>query len=261
MSNIKNSLDLCLVQANQVWEDKESNLDHYENLLRDVKDVDLLVLPEMFHTGFSMKSAELSEPMESSAGLAWLHDLARSKKSAVYTSLIVKSKGHYFNRGVFVSPDGLLGFYDKRKSFCLAGEDKHYSAGSKETIAKYLGWNIQLQICYDLRFPEISRNKITTEGRPAYDLLVYVANWPERRRSHWQALLRARAIENQSYVVGVNRVGIDGAGLSYSGDSVCIDPLGEETGCGVGKETVKVISIEYSRLLEIREALPFLKDQ
>jgi predicted amidohydrolase len=261
MQDINQTLKVALVQADQIWENKEANLEHYEELLAPLSEVDLIVLPEMFNTGFSMSSTKLAEQMDCSAGLTWLHDLAKTKAAAVYTSLIIEEDGRYFNRGVFMAPEGLIRSYDKRKSFGLAGEDKHYSAGHDEVIVKHLGWNIQLQICYDLRFPEVSRNRIEPDGRAAYDLLLYVANWPEKRRAHWQTLLKARAIENQSYVVGVNRVGLDGGGLSYSGDSVCIDPLGGETLCTPAQEETRVVTLKYDRLLEVRESLPFLKDR
>jgi len=259
MSNLKSDLKVVLVQANQIWEDKSANLSHYDELLASVNSADVILLPEMFHTGFSMNSAKLAEDIEHSEGIAWLRARAKAKKAAFFTSLIIKDHNKYFNRGVFVEPSGELFIYDKQKTFGLAGEDKFYSAGNKNTIVDYLGWKIQLQICYDLRFPELSRNRLTGH-ETAYDLLLYVANWPEKRRAHWQTLLKARAIENQSYVAAVNRVGLDGAGLTYTGDSVVINPLGEESICEAGVEEIKEIVLSKGELGAIRKALPFLKD-
>jgi omega-amidase len=255
-------LKLAIVQANQFWEDKNANLEHFENLLEPVhKDqIDLIILPEMFHTGFSMSSKILAEEMESSIGLNWLSNLALNKNAAVYTSIILKEKDSYFNRGVFIYPDGKITTYDKRKLFTLANEDQNYTAGNKNVVVDFKGWKIQLQICYDLRFPEISRNHIENHGDPLYDILIYVANWPEKRSHHWKSLLLARAIENQCYVIGANRVGTDGNGLNYSGDSCCIDALGEETNCISNKEQLLFVTVSWENLSQVRRTLPFLKD-
>lgn len=254
-------LKVALVQANQAWEDKEANLKNYERLLEKVKGVDLILLPEMFHTGFSMNATQLAETMEESHGLDWLKKMAKNRNSAIYTSLIIRENEKYFNRGVFVHPSGVIEKYDKRKTFGLAGEDKVYTAGLTETIVNYKGWNIQLQICYDLRFPEIVRNRILPNHLPAYDVILYVANWPQMRSEHWKTLLKARAIENQSYVLGVNRVGKDGKELKYCGDSMLIDAIGGEIKCEQSVEIVKVVSISATELKKTREVLPFLKDQ
>ncbi len=255
-------LKVAIVQANQAWENKNVNLKCFEELLEPVtkNQVDLIVLPEMFHTGFSMSSKTLAEEMNNSFGLNWLTSLAQSKNAAVYTSLIIKEGYSFYNRGVFVYPDGKISTYDKRKLFTLAEEDKHYSSGNKLVIVDFKGWKIQLQICYDLRFPEISRNYINDSGEPAFDLLLYVANWPEKRSKHWKNLLIARAIENQCYVVGANRVGTDGNGLNYSGDSCCIDPLGEIYSCEPSTEQLFYVTISWDNLIQVRQSLPFLKD-
>lgn len=254
-------LKVVLVQADQKWEDKLSNLTHFEGLLSEIEDADLIVLPEMFHTGFSMNTVELAEETSNSIGIDWLQKIAKQKQSAIYTSLIIKENGSYFNRGIFVYPDEELKFYNKIKLFGLAGEDNYYSPGKERVIVEYKGWKIQLQICYDLRFPEISRNFIDVSNQlPAYDVLVYIANWPEKRKSHWQTLLRARAIENQSYVIGVNRVGIDGKGLNYSGNSNVIDALGNESFNLDNQESISIILLKKEDLKEVRLNLPFLKD-
>jgi predicted amidohydrolase len=254
-------LTIALVQANQLWENKEGNLRHYEQLLKEVSSVDLILLPEMFHTAFSMNALLLAETMENSVGIEWLKTIAHEKNAAIYTSLIIKEQDHFYNRGVFIEPNGKLSIYDKRKTFGLAGEDKIFSAGEKETIVSYKGWKIQLQICYDLRFPEIVRNRIERDKQPAYDIILYVANWPQKRNIHWKSLLKARAIENQCYVIGVNRIGKDNNDLNYSGDSVCVDMLGEETTCKAEIEEIKIVSLSKNVLDSGRKMLPFLKDK
>ena len=253
-------LTITLVQADQIWEDKSANLKNFEKLLSVSEKSDLILLPEMFHTGFSMNAERLAEKMESSTGLQWLKVQAAKHQAAIYTSLIIADGELYRNRGVFVAPDGRITFYDKRRSFGLAGENDVYTQGEDRIVVEYKGWKILLQICYDLRFPELSRNRIDDNKDPEYDLLLYVANWPERRSEHWKTLLRARAIENQCYVAGVNRVGTDGKGLVYSGDTVLIDPLGIEKVASPHKEEVLHEEISREHLDKVREQLPFLKD-
>jgi predicted amidohydrolase len=251
-------LEVVLIQANQLWENKVGNLENYSYLLSNIDTCDLIVLPEMFHTGFTMNVEEFGEDMENSEGINWLKKIASEKNSAIYTSLIIKENKVFYNRGVFIYPNGKVESYDKRKSFGLAGEDKYFTAGTEKKIVEYKGWKIQLQICYDLRFPEIVRNKIESNLLPTYDVLIYVANWPEKRNLHWKTLLRARAIENQCYVIGVNRVGVDGKELSYSGDSVVIDALGNENGCTPSSENLLKIKLQKEDLDKIRHDLPFL---
>jgi predicted amidohydrolase len=166
----------------------------------------------------------------------------------------------FVNRGVFVSPDGEINIYDKRKSFGMGGEDQHYQSGSLESIVSYKGWNINLQICYDLRFPELSRNRIERNG-PAYDVLIYVANWPEKRIEHWKVLLKARAIENQCFVLGVNRIGEDGNKYNYSGDSLIFNALGTALIQPNCVSQVIYSALNHSELEEVRTSLPFLKDR
>ena len=251
-------LKVTLVQANQIWEDKLANFKNYSRLLKSIEHrTDLIILPEMFDTGFSM-NVELAEEWNSNTSVKFLVDLAAEKQFAIYTSLMVKDNNHFYNRGVFVYPSGEIIYYDKRKSFGLGGEDKFYTAGETETIVNYKSWKINLQICYDLRFPEIARN-FEIDGIPKYDLLLYVANWPAKRVEHWKTLLKARAIENQSYVIGVNRIGEDANGLSYSGDSSCFDPLGNIY-CHLENESIFTTSLSEFTLNNTRTSLPFLKD-
>ena len=252
-------LTVALVQADQVWENKIANFNNYLRLTDDIE-ADLIILPEMFNTGFTMNTAGMSEPFDESASIDWLKEFSSSKNSAVFTSLIIEYGGSFFNRGVFITPEGELTTYDKRKTFSLASEDEYFSSGNSEVILDYKNWKINLQICYDLRFPELIRNKLIN-GQPAYDLLLYVANWPEKRSKHWKALLPARAIENQSYVVGVNRVGTDDKGTTYSGDSVLVDALGNCDWLKSSEEQVSTFVINKNELNRIREMLPFLKDR
>ncbi len=250
-------LRVTLVQADQVWENPEANYKNYTQLLEGIK-TDLILLPEMFHTCFSMNLA-FAEDYESSSALEWLKALSASKNAAIYTSLMVKDGEQHFNRGVFITPTGDVTTYDKRKTFGLAKEDTYFASGTNTTIVSYKDWKLNLQICYDLRFPEISRNKISNQS-PFYDVLLYVANWPQKRSLHWKTLLRARAIENQCFVVGVNRVGIDGNEFEYSGDSRLIDALGQEYLLEQGMEMTQTFVMKKGELNSIREKLPFLKD-
>ncbi len=251
-------LTIALVQSDQIWEDKTANIEKYDALLAETENVDIIVLPEMCTTGFTMRAEELAESFEDSPSLTWLKSLANKKNCAVYTSLIIHD-GAYRNRGVFVEPSGVIHYYDKRKSFGLAGEDEVFQAGTSEKIVSFRGWKIQLQICYDLRFPEIVRNRIE-DNHPAYDVILYTANWPERRSNHWKSLLVARAIENQCYVAAVNRIGKDGKGLHYSGDSRIVDPLGEVLIQSTAEE-VMVAALSAEKINAVREQLPFLKDR
>jgi predicted amidohydrolase len=254
-------LKVTLVQANQVWEDKKENMRHFEELLAEVEETDIIVLPEMFHTGFTMHAKKFAEEMKKSSAISWLQSMAAKKNAAIYTSFIAKEDDYYFNRGVFVEPSGKYTHYDKRKLFTLAGEEKVFKAGHVKTRIHYKGWKIQLQICYDLRFPEITRNGLQDHKSAKFDALLYVANWPEKRNTHWKALLTARAIENQCYVVGVNRVGEDGKGLTYSGDSAVINSYGETIGkVKAHKERVKTVVLSSDHLTEVRTQLQFLKD-
>lgn len=253
-------LTVTLVQANQIWENKQANFENYERLLGSIPETDLIVLPEMFNTGFSMNAKELAEEYQSSKSIHWLKAIAAQKKAAVYTSLIISENSNFYNRGVFVEPSGKISHYDKRKTFGLAGEDKIYKAGNTTQIVDYLGWKIQLQICYDLRFPEISLNEIIHDS-PSFDMLIYVANWPTKRVAHWNHLLPARAIENQCYVVGLNRIGLDPKNNSYSGDSKIISALGNELVKLESNETIVTFTISHLELQETRKNLPFLKDR
>lgn len=253
-------LTITLIQTKQFWEDKVSNFTHFESILTHIGVTDLIILPEMFHTGFTMNAVDFAENYTDSTAIKWLKNMALLKQAAIYTSLIIYDQNYFYNRGVFIEPNGKLTYYDKRKLFTLAGEEKVYRAGQEKKMVEYKGWRLQLQICYDLRFPEITRNSLV-KNKPLFDILLYVANWPERRATHWKSLLFARAIENQSFVVGLNRVGEDGKGLTYSGDSMVINANGECISSILPhKESIQTLTLSMNTLLEFRQQLPFLKD-
>ncbi|HRD52404.1 MAG TPA: amidohydrolase [Flavobacteriales bacterium] len=244
-------LRVTIVQSMLHWEDAEANRSMFATKLSELKGgTDIVVLPEMFTTGFSMRSSELAEPMHGPT-LAWMRAQAQLLDAAIYGSVIIEDKGERFNRGLFVTPDGEVSVYDKRHLFRFAHENEHYSAGRDRVVMQWRGWRILLQICFDLRFPVFARN------RGDYDAILYVANWPEARRFPWSQLLIARAIENQCYVAGVNRVGMDGKGMHYSGDSVIIDPRGE-TAASVPPSTEGLASATFDRnaLEEFRAKFP-----
>jgi predicted amidohydrolase len=252
------------IQTSLYWENKKANLEMLEKKIIGISEkTNIILLPEMFSTGFSMQPALLAENMEGET-IAWMRHIAKQKGIILGGSMIAEEGGAYFNRFIWMQPDGKFGYYDKRHCFTLAGEDQHYSSGNKRTIASVGGWKINLQICYDLRFPVWSRqqlkadeqNEVSTE----YDVLVYVANWPERRNHAWKTLLQARAIENQCYVIGVNRVGNDGNQIYHSGDSMVINPMGEILYHKAHDEDVHTITLDKSKLEEVRKNLPFWKD-
>lgn len=254
-------LIVTIIQADQVWQDKTANYSMYETYFEQINNTDLILLPEMFHTGFSMDAKELAEEWESSQGMQFLFHWSNKLNAAIYTSLIIQEKGNYYNRGVFVQPNNQVDKYNKRKLFSLGRENEYYTPGDREVIIDFNGWKINLQICYDLRFPELIRNRILTDGKPAYDVLLYVANWPAGRIMHWEKLLAARAIENQCFVVGANRVGTDGNNLEYSGSSMIVNSLGEVCSKTVAHQN-GIISfiLSYQDLKTTRFNLPFLRD-
>jgi omega-amidase len=250
------SLTISIIQTNLSWEDKKANLNILGDRISSIKErTEVVILPEMFSTGFSMKPEVLAENMNGET-VEWMKRIAASKKIIVSGSVIIEEDGKYFNRLIWMLPNGEYGIYDKRHLFAYGDEHNHYSAGNKRLIASVKGWKINLQVCYDLRFPVWSRQ----QGDHEYDVLIYVANWPERRSTAWKTLLRARAIENQCYVIGVNRVGEDGNKINHSGDSMIIDPLGEILYQKTGEEDVFTYTLEKEKLLEVRKKFPFWKD-
>lgn len=251
-------LTFTLIQANLHWEDKAANLLMWEEKILSITGkTEIVVLPEMFSTGFSMKPELLAEKMNGPA-VEWMKRIAKQKKIILTGSLIIEEEGNYFNRLIWMLPNGEYGYYDKRHLFAYAKEDEHYTPGNKRLIASVKGWKINLQVCYDLRFPVWARQQ--AEELPEYDILIYVANWPERRSLAWKTLLQARAIENQCYVIGLNRVGNDGNDIYHSGDSMVVDPLGELLYQKSKEEDIFSITLTKDKLEEVRTKFPFWKD-
>ncbi len=253
------TLLFTIIQTNLHWEDRKANLAMLEKKILSIQEkTEIVVLPEMFSTGFSMDAVGLAETMEGET-VNWMKRIAAEKKIILTGSLIIEAEpGKYFNRLLWVLPNGQFGIYDKRHLFAYADEDKHYEAGNKRLIASVKQWKINLQVCYDLRFPIWARQQ--SDERPEYDVLIYVANWPERRAEAWRSLLKARAIENQCYVIGVNRVGKDGKDIHYSGESMVIDPLGEILYIKKDEEDIFTIALDDDHLKQVRERFPFWKD-
>jgi len=252
------ALNVCVIQSELFWQDKSANLKMFsEKIDRIDGNPHIIVIPEMFTTGFTMQPQDFAETMDG-PGLEWMRETASKKRCVVTGSMIVEEAGSYYNRLIWMLPSGEFGVYDKRHLFSYAGEHEAYSAGNKKLVASVNGWKINLQICYDLRFPVWTRQPVEPEKQ--YDLLINVANWPEKRRDAWSTLLKARAIENQCFVVGVNRVGTDGNGHAYSGDSMVLDPTGKILYHQEFKEDIHICTLEKEVVTEVRNHFPFLKD-
>ena len=246
-------LNIALVQSKQYWHDPERNRNHFGEQIGTLKDIDLIVLPEMFSTGFTMASNEVAETMDGPT-IGWLQQQARQLNACICGSLVVKEKSEFFNRFFLVRPGGDVESYNKRHLFRMAKENDAYSSGKQRKIFDVKGVRICPQVCYDLRFPVFSRNQSD------YDLLLFVANWPAARQQHWRTLLTARAIENQSFVIGVNRVGSDGNGIQYCGDSGFIDANGDWLVDMKDASTVELIKLKLEDLQQYRELFPAWRD-
>jgi omega-amidase len=251
-------LRITTIQTDLIWQNKAANLEKIGNILRGPLrgTTDVVVLPEMFTTGFSMSPETLAEPM-SGATMAFLKEHSHALDAAIMGSFICEEDSKFYNRLVWMQPDGQFWTYDKRHLFSLANEQNHYTAGMQRLQIEWRGWKICPMICYDLRFPVWSRNV----GPDFYDVLIYVANWPERRRQPWQSLLVARAIENQAFVVGVNRVGADGNGVLHSGDTTIVDFSGEKLFQRTYTEGSETTTISKADLINFRQKFTFLADQ
>jgi predicted amidohydrolase len=248
-------MKIALIQSDLQWENPSANRNNFESKINTViDDVEIIVLPEMFSTGFTMNASAVAETMQGET-VNWMQSVAKQRNCAITGSLIIVEKNQYYNRMLFVFPDGEIKHYDKRHLFSLAGEHKFYSSGTKKVIVEYLGWKICLQICYDLRFPVFARN---VEN---YDLLLYVANWPKVRTNAWDALLKARAIENLSYTVGVNRIGLDIHNYEHTGHSQAVDFLGNYILEPQETEGVFIVDLDKNAMLETRKKLDFLSDK
>lgn len=248
-------LKITLIQSELAWEDIESNLAAFDVRIDAIEDdTHLIVLPEMFSTGFSMNAADLAQDMQGSA-VQWIQEKSRQTNTDITGSIIVNIEENYFNRLIWAKPEGSIYTYDKRHLFRMAGEEKVYSAGDKNITIELHGWKIRPFICYDLRFPVWTRN---VENQ--YDAAIFIANWPEKRSAHWKLLLQARAVENQCYVIGVNRVGKDGNDHRYSGDSSVIDPWGQILFQKSNQECTHTAELSNHVLEESRASFPVWMD-
>jgi len=248
-------MKIALIQSDLYWEEAFKNRNQFETKLKQIDSaVDLAVLPEMFSTGFTMNPKDFAETMQGDT-VIWMKSIAKQKNCAITGSLIITENNQFYNRMLFVFPSGKIQFYDKRHLFTLAGEDKVYTAGIRKQIVEYKDWKICLQVCYDLRFPVFARN---VEN---YDLLLYVANWPKVRINAWDILLKARAVENLSYTIGVNRVGIDANNHQYNGHSQVIDFLGNPVLEPQEDEGVFIVDLDRNIMIETRKKMDFLNDK
>ena len=281
------TLRFSIIQTSLFWEDKGANLDLLgQKIMGITEPTEIIVLPEMFNTGFSMQREKLAETMDGPS-VDWMRRMSAATKSIITGSLMISENEKYYNRLIWMLPNGQLGFYDKRHLFAFAGEDQHYTPGNKRLIASVKGWKINLQICYDLRFPVWARQELANASdesgkldasdesgkldgsderdkvdslTPEYDVLLYVANWPEKRSHAWKTLLTARAIENQCFTIGVNRVGLDGNNIAHSGNSMVVGPLGEVLYHCAYEEDIFHISLQKEEIDNTRSKFPFWKD-
>jgi len=250
-----NPLKVTLVQAYLFWENIDKNLQNLGLKLSSIREkTDLIILPEMFNTGFTMNAEALAEEINGKT-MKWMQEKAYKYDSVLVGSLIIKERGKYFNRLIWMRPDGTFEKYDKKHLFGMAKEDEIFTAGDKRLLVELNGWKIMPVICYDLRFPVWLRN---TEDY--YDLLLVIANWPEKRSHHWQTLIPARAIENQSYIIALNRVGHDGNEIYYSGDTTCLSPQGKVIYYKKDDEDLYTFTIQHDEVEKTRKEMPFLKD-
>jgi len=248
-------MKIALIQSDLYWEDPSENRKNFESKINQIdSEVNLIVLPEMFSTGFTMNASEVAETMQGETVL-WMQHVAKQRKCALTGSLIITENNQFYNRMLFVFPSGEIRHYDKRHLFSLAGEDRTYTSGKEKVIVEYLGWKICLQVCYDLRFPVFVRN---IEN---YDLILYIANWPKVRTNAWDILLKARAVENLSYVVGVNRIGLDANNYEHIGHSQVVDFSGNYILEPQETETTFIVELDKNVMLETRKKLDFLNDK
>jgi len=256
------SLTFTIIQTSLHWEEKAPNLKMLEAKINSINEkTEVVILPEMFSTGFSMNPERLAEEMDGET-IAWMKRISSEKKIILTGTIMIAENGNYYNRLIWMLPNGQMGLYDKKHLFAYASENDHFTSGNKRLIASVKGWKINLHVCYDLRFPVWSRQsyKAGENYQLEYDVLIYVANWPEKRSLAWKTLLQARAIENQCFCIGVNRVGNDGNGIYYSGDSMAIHPSGEVLYHKAQDEDIFTITLQKEELEEIRQKMPFWKD-
>lgn len=245
------NLNITLIQTSLYWEDREKNIQHFTDKINSIVDsTDIIVLPEMFTTGFSMNSGMLAETMDGKT-VQWMKQMAKKKNCAITGTIIIKENNSYYNRLFFVKEDGNISCYDKRHLYRMGNENNHFSPGEKRIIIEYKGWRICPLICYDLRFPVWSRNKND------YDLLIYTASWPEVRVEVWNILLKARALENQVYVAGLNRIGSDGMNLTYTGNSGVYSPKAQLlSSIQPNEDRIETITLSKDKLVDFRAKYP-----
>jgi len=253
-------LKVAIIQADLLWEDIQGNLSKLDQTISQITDnVDIIILPEMFNTAFSMNTSVCAENVDS-VSMQWLKDKAKQKDCIIVGSIIIKYEEAFYNRLIWMQANGDYKFYDKKHLFRFAGEHEVFTSGNIKLTTSLKGWNFRPLVCYDLRFPVWSKNTFINE-KFEYDCLIYIANWPEKRKNAWISLLIARAIENQAYVIGVNRVGTDGKGNLYSGDSMVIDPRGNIIKqIPSHKEAIEIISLSYSEMQSYRKQFPVSRD-
>ncbi|TYA70052.1 amidohydrolase [Seonamhaeicola marinus] len=253
---MQETLKVAIIQSNLVWENPKENRANFSKKFEELSGtVDLVILPEMFTSGFTMNAENVAESMQGET-VSWMKGMASMYNTGVIGSIVISQNKNFYNRLVFIDPSGDIKTYDKKHTFTLAGEDKVYSAGKEKLIVNYKGWKLCPLVCYDLRFPVWARNTAN------YDVLLYVANWPKPRISAWDALLKARAIENMSYCIGVNRVGVDGLGIEYSGNSAAYDVLGNKiSNMEPYREQTEIVTLEKAHVTKYRNKLKFLDDR
>lgn len=252
---MSDNLKITIIQSKLHWEDAEANLEMFSEKISAIEDeTELIILPEMFSTGFSMNAKKLAEPADGRT-FQWMVSEAQKHQTAITGSVIIKENNKFYNRLFFVLPDGNYHKYDKKHTFTYAKENEAYSEGTERLVLNYKGWKICPLICYDLRFPVWARN---TDN---YDVLIYVANWPKARTVAWETLLRARAIENMTYCIGVNRVGFDGQNHEYIGHSAIYDTLGKQISSSAFDEFTETVILEKEHIMKNREQFQFLNDR
>jgi predicted amidohydrolase len=252
-------LKITLVQLNPLWHNIEENLAHFSSLFSSSGlDTDVIMLPEMFTTGFTMESGKVAEPMHGRTH-SWMQEQAVKLNAVICGSAIIRDEGNFYNRFLWVEPDGHTSYYDKRHLFRMADENKFYAEGTELITINYKGWKLRPLVCYDLRFPVWARNSVQNDVF-AYDILMYVANWPQVRVSVWTTLLEARALENYAYCLGVNRVGEDEKGIIYNGQSMAFDPKGNKLCKLEDTEATQTVTLKYEELAGYRKKFPVFLD-
>ena len=254
------NLKVTIIQTKLHWQNRAANLIHFEKLMAQIEgQTNLIVLPEMFTSGFTMQANQVADVADGEV-LQWMQSMAFKHNAVITGSAVIEQGGNFYNRLLWVKPDGNFEHYNKRHLFRMANENEHFAEGTSRLISNIDNWRICPLVCYDLRFPAWSRNvnwSTNFENKHQYEILIYVANWPERRSHAWKSLLVARAIENQCYVIGVNRIGVDGNNINYTGDSMVVSPLGEIISqTKANQESVETLTLNLEQLMTYRKVFP-----